>query len=127
MNLKDSLDKLIISNKEACAFIKKTNEQSADTAIKDYSEYLLKTNYNSGLSLSFAYLLQFGSDPTIYEQYELKDIELLYESFIELNNYCLDIYIDAANFAEAVLDNKVRARQIVDIGINKLKIQLAEL
>ncbi len=35
--------------------------------------------------------------------------------------------IDAANFAEAVMDDKIKAKQIVDIGISKLKTQLTEL
>ena len=40
---------------------------------------------------------------------------------------CSDVYIDAANFSDAVMDNKSKAKEIVEIGIRKLKIQLAEL
>lgn len=127
MNLKECINNLTAANKNAKDFIEATNKKGADDALLNYVDYIKQSNYNSGLSLQFAYVLQFCSDPTLFEQYELKDIQLLYDSFINLNNYCLDIYIDAANFAEAVMDDKVIAKQIVDIGIRKLKTQLAEL
>ncbi len=127
MDIKECIINLVTKNKEIQTFIYETNKKSADDALLDYVNYIKQSNYNSGLSLSFAYVLQFGSDPTLFEQYELKDIQLLYDSFMDLNNYCLDIYIDAANFAEAVMDDKIKAKQIVDIGISKLKTQLTEL
>lgn len=127
MDIKECIINLVSKNKEIQTFIHETNKKNADDALLDYVNYIKESNYNSGLSLSFAYVLQFGSDPAIFEQYELNHIQLLYDSFTDLNNYCFDIYIDAANFAEAVMDDKIKAKQIVDIGIDKLKTQLTEL
>lgn len=128
MTIKDCIDNLVTRNEELNSFIEKTNMQSdADKALKEYLDYLRETNYNSALSLSFSYVLQMLNDPTLFTQFELTDIERLYDSYLELFDRCSDIYIDAANFADAVMDNNQKAKKIVEAGISKLKIQLAEL
>lgn len=128
MTVKDCIDNLVAQNEEMNRFIEATNKKNdADKALTDYVNYFNETAYNSALSLQFSYVLQMSSDPIRFEQFELKDIARLYDSYLELFDKCSDVYIDAANFSNAVMDNKSRAKEIVEIGISKLKIQLAEL
>jgi hypothetical protein len=128
MTVKDCIDKLVARNKELNSFIEAANKKNdADKALTDYLNYLAEVSYNSALSLQFSYVLQMSRDPTLFEQFELRDIERLYDSFLELFDNCSDIYIDAANFADAIMDNKDRAMEIIETGISKLKTQLAEL
>ena len=127
MEVKDYIDKLASRNREVHNFIEQTFKKTdADKAIVDYCSHLKHAEYNSGLSLSYANVLQFCSDPKLGEQFEGNDIEKLYDSLLQLNKYCSDIYIDAANFALR-LGNKRKAQQIIEMGIVKLKTQLAEL
>jgi len=128
MTIKDCIDKLVTRNEELNNFIETINQQNdADEALTEYLDYLNETNYNSALSLSFSYVLQMSNDPTLFQQFELTDIERLYDSYLKLFDRCSDIYIDAANFADTIIDNKGKAKEIVETGISKLKIQLAEL
>lgn len=128
MTIKDCIDNLIARNGELNSFIETTNKSNnADKALTEYINYLNDRNYNSALSLQFSYVLQMSNDPTLFEQFELKDIGRLYDSYLELFDKCSDVYIDAANFSDAIMDNKIRAKEIVKTGVRKLKIQLAEL
>ena len=128
MTIKDCIDNLVTRNEELNNFIETTNKTNdADKALAEYLDYLNETNYNSALSLSFSYVLQMSSDPTLFEQFELTDIERLYDSYLRLFDRCSDIYIDAANFADAIINNKGKAKEIVETGISRLRIQLAEL
>ena len=128
MTVKDCIDNLVGRNEELNSFVEATYKKNdADRALTDYVNYLNETNYNSALSLQFSYVLQMSNDPTLFEQFELKDIERLYDSYLKLFDKCSEIYIDAANFADTVMNDKSRAKQVVEIGISKLKIQLAEL
>lgn len=128
MTVKDCIDKLVARNEELNTFIEATNKKNdADKALTDYVNYFNETNYNSALSLQFSYVLQISNDSALFEQFELEDIERLYDSYLELFDKCSDVYIDAANFSDAIMDNKFRAKEIVEMGISKLKIQLAEL
>ena len=114
MLVKVSIDKLISQNRELLNFIKKTSNKNADDAIVNYSHFLKQSNYNAALSVQFANLLQLSNDSSLYGQFELKDIESLFDSFLELNQYCSDIYIDAANFADTVMDDKQKANTEAD-------------
>ena len=127
MNLKDTIHNLARQNKELNAFIDTAFNQNADDSIVDFVNFLNLSGYNSIISLYFAHVLQSASDPKLSEQFDLEDIELLYESFLVLNDKCSDIYIDAANFAESVLNNKTKAKQIAEYGIERLQIQINEL
>ena len=128
MTIKDCIDNLVTRNEELNNFIETINQQNdADEALTKYLDYLNETNYNSALSLSFSYVLQMSNDPTLFQQFELTDIERLYDSYLKLFDRCSDIYIDAANFADTIIDNKGKAKEIVETGISKMKIQLAEL
>jgi hypothetical protein len=127
MNLKDVIHNLIKQNKEVSAFLETANNGHADYALVTYANFLTQSSYNAALSLYFANTLQFASDPEISEQFEPKDIEELYDSLLTLNEKCSDIYIDAANFADDTLNNKIKAKEIAEIGIKRLQIQIAEL
>lgn len=128
MLVKETIAKLIQKNQEVKTFIKAANRSgNADEAIIAYTNFLEQSNYNSSLSLSFTYLLQLGNDPALIKQYDLDDIEKLYDSIIELNSEWASAYIDAANFADAVMDNKQKAKELVEEGIEQLEEQLKEL
>ncbi len=127
MLAKDAIDKLINRNRDIVNFIKQNSNINADEAIVNYSNNFSILNCDSSISVQFAHLLQFSSDSTLYGEYELKDIELLFDSFLELHQYSSDVYIDAANFADAVMNDKHKAKQIIEIGIKNLQTQLSEL
>jgi hypothetical protein len=127
MNLKDAIDNLIRQNREMNDFLDTANNNHADDALVNYENFLKQSNYNAALSLYFANVLQFASNPELSDQFEMKDIEQLYDSFLELNEKCSDIYIDAANFADETLNNKIKAKEIAERGIERLQVQIAEL
>lgn len=127
MLVKECIDKFVEKNSEIKQFIKDAYRKGADDAIVDFAQFLEQSNYNSALGLFFASALQLGDAPSVYEQYELKDIERLYDSLIEVNESFVDLYTDAANFADAVMDDQSKAKKIIELGINKLKAQLEEL
>lgn len=128
MTVKQSINQLVAKNKEVVDFIERTFRKSdADAAIADYCNYLGQSGHDSSLSLHFADCLKSASNPELWEQFELTDIELLYDSFLELSRYILDIHIDAASFAADVLNDKQKARKIIESGMDVLKIQLSEL
>jgi hypothetical protein len=127
MTLKNCIDNFIAENEAANNFIEENNKKNADEGVIDCVNCLNESKYNSLLGLSFANKLQLLNDPFLVEQFELKDIELLYDNLLALNEKYLNIYVDAAYFADSVLDNNNRAKEIVEIGINKLQKQLLEL
>jgi len=128
MLVKETIAKLIQKNQEVKTFIEEANSTgNPDAAIAAYANFLEQSNYNSSLSLSFTYVLQLGNDPVLIEQYELNDIEKLYDSIIEVNSEWVDAYVDAANFADAVMNNKQKAKDLVVNGIAQLEAQLKEL
>src|SRR4051812_35053815 len=101
MLIKDCIENLIARNKETQTFIELNLKNSdADKGILDYCTYLKQSLYNSTLSLPFANILQFCSDPQLCDQFEWIDIGKLLDSFFKLNEHCVNIYIDGANFAE---------------------------
>jgi len=128
MLVKETIARLVQRNQEVMAFIKEANRSgNPDAAIAAYANFLERSNYNSSLSLSFTYVLQLGNAPVLIDQFELIDIEKLYDSIIELNSEWGDAYIDAAHFADAVMNNKQKAKELVGNGIAELEAQLKEL
>jgi hypothetical protein len=128
MTIKNSIDNLINHNAEVGDFIKASYQgKGADQVIIEYVDFLKKSNYNSALSLSFANLLQFCSDPTLEEQFENSDIQRLFESLLVLYEQHSKLLIDAAKFEHERMNNRLKAKQIVEKGINELEVQLKEL
>lgn len=87
MLLKETIAKLIQKNQQTKNFISTVfKSNSADDSIVAYPSSLEQFNYDSSLSLPLANLLQFGSDPKVVEEYDLVDIERLFDSIIELSS-----------------------------------------
>lgn len=101
--------------------------QIADKTILDYVEILKQFKYNPALGTYFAKLLQLSNKKEIYSQYSLSDISDLYESLANLEEFNLDIYADAANFENSVMDNSEKVRFYISTGIAKAQQKIEEL
>lgn len=127
MTLKDNIDNLISQNDAALAFIKSTYSAGADEALLMYAEYLQQPSNCSIVCLPFAHTLQFASDPVLADQFEPKDVERLYDSFLTLSNLYLNAFADAASFLHHTSSSKEKAKDILKTGIHKFRMQLADL
>ncbi len=127
MTIRDNIQKLIKQNREVDGFLETASSNHADDALIDYLNFLKQSGYSGAMSLYFANLLQFVSDPDLSEQFGAEDIEQLYDSFLKLSEKCSDIYIDAASFADHTLNDKAKAKRIAELGIKRMQIQIAEL
>lgn len=129
--IKDIIDKLIHQNASVSGFLEDNSLGQGDTdsdgLIRQYKNFIVDSNYNIGTGLRFGLILQLANDEEIIRQYELSDIERLFDSLIETQTDNLDNYIEAAHFQYNVLDNKVKAKEILNKGLAVANAKRKEL
>ena len=131
MTLKEAIDKIVDRNRQLNAFLNDEGRdyQNADDLVTRYLDKLEESRFNVVLAADFARVLQLLNKQELYDQFKLSDIWMLFQSLIETEPFNLDYYVEAAHFEWSVMDNKERANQIVndgiDVGNRKLK-ELAE-
>ncbi len=125
MLIQNSINQLIEWNERIVVFIQSSYKNGADQTILDYINFIKSSGSDSALSLAFANVLQFCSDPDLEGQFENADIERLFDSFFALSQY--NLFIDAAKFSYERLGNPIKAKQIVEQRISELEMELAGL
>jgi hypothetical protein len=103
------------------------NFKDVDTTLKSYAEFLKQSHFNVALAGQFIRLLQLSNDSSVFETYTLADIKTLLKSTLALEQYNLDMYVDAAHFEWAVMDDGVAARSIIEDGLNRAAAKISEL
>lgn len=119
--IKDIIDNFIYQNTSVTNFLKgtrlKQNDTNSDGVIEEYKKIIVDTNYNVATGLNFAMLLQLLDDEKIIRQFELSDVERLFDSLMETDTSNLDNYIEAAHFQYNVLNNEIKAKEILNKGL----------
>lgn len=119
--IKDIIDNFICQNALVSDFLEgtrlKQNDTNSDGAIEEYKKIIVDTNYNVATGLNFAMMLQLLDDERIIRQFELSDVERLFNSLMETDTSNLDNYIEAAHFQYNVLDNEIKAKEILSRGL----------
>ncbi|NGM71798.1 hypothetical protein [Sphingobacterium sp. SGL-16] len=127
--MKNLIDKFIKQNEIILCFLESKGHdyEQVDTIIPAYVDFLNQTSFNVALGTEFANLLQLSNDKNIYEKFELTDIKNLFLSFLKVQNYNLETYLEAACFEWNVMDNKEIATSIANEGIQRAKDKIEEL
>ena len=83
------------------------------------------SNYNLVLINPFIELLQFLNNEKFINQFELDDIERLYDSLLKFK--FIEYYIEASYFIWAVQDKKDKALKIAEIGLKLIEKKRCEM
>ena len=129
MTIKNLVDNFINQNDKIQTFLEDVGSdyKNADKIIPQFVDTLNQTQFNSSLGLDFANVLQLTNDKTLIDQYELTDIQRLFDSLLRFEKLNLDLYVDTAYFEWAVMDNVEKAKEIINLGINNGLQKIAEL
>ena len=82
---------------------------SAETSLSSLSSFIEKHGVDTALGLRLTSLLQLSNEEKDYSQFELEDIEKLFDALIALEPYNVDLYIEAAQFSDAILGDSAKA------------------
>ncbi len=129
MLIKEIIENYIRQNNAVAFFLKETGADclSFDETLPLFIEKLKETSYNPELGTRFTGQLLMAENEELYNQYELEDIRMLLNSLLVLQKTNIEAYLDAANFEYGIMDNNVRAKEIVTEGIVMTKEKLAAL
>ena len=132
MNLKNVIDRFIQNNTETIKATVKIFEnfedaKDSDKVIAQVASILEKNQYNPALGIYFTNFLQLGNGKTITGQYSLEDIEDLFQSLMNLQEFNLEGYVEFANFEWSIMDDPESAKEIISSGIEKAKLKIQEL
>ncbi len=122
------IDHFITNNDKNLRELKNLDIEKSDDMINDFILFIEESNYNFVLINPFIELLQFLNNENFINQYELDDIERLYDSLLKFN--FIEYYIEASYFIWAVQDKKDKALKIAELGqrlITEKKKELDEL
>lgn len=127
--MKQAIEEFIKKNNEIIEFLDTTGSElkNADSAILLFVQKLIETRFNSSLGISFAQMLQVTDSKEIIDTYELEDISQLFDSFLEVQPFELDTYVEAANFEWNVMDDREKAEGIISLGIAQAKAKIEQL
>ena len=132
MNLKNVIDSFIQNNIKT---LKATGEifenfkeaKDSDKIITELASILEKNQYNPALGIYFTNFLQLANGKTITGQYSLEDIEDLFQSLMNLQEFNLEGYVEFANFEWSIMDDPESAKEIISSGVGKAKLKIQEL
>ena len=132
MKLKNVIDSFIQNNIEIIKTPSKIFEnfkdpKDSDKVITQLASMLEKNQYNPALGICFTSLLQLANDKAITDQYSLEDVEDLFQSLMNLQEFNLEGYVEFANFKWSIMDDPKSAKEIINSGIEKSKLKIQEL
>ena len=125
--IKEALTRLQTNNKEVFEQINETFIKDADRAIIDCAKAIISSKSNSDLSPLFAQIVQFCSDPELCDEFSNDDIERVYDSYLPVAEFNLNVFSDAAQFYSQVLNDKEKTKALVERSITKLTVALEEM
>lgn len=127
--MKNMIDLFIRQNEAIAEFLNDSsyNFEDIDSVLKSYAEFLKQTQFNVALAGQFIHLLQLSDDSNVFESYTLADIQTLLRSTLALEKYNLDMYVDAAHFEWAVMNDSIAAKNIIEDGLNIAAAKINEL
>jgi len=103
------------------------NLTDVDTVLPAFESVLEEEKYNSILGSFYVSILQLTNNDDIISQYDLNDLEKLYECLLGLYKTDLNLFIDSAYFQWNVLDNPDKAQKIIQTGVKVGEEKIAEL
>lgn len=128
MTIKDHIEHFIQQNNSVLDFLDTIPDyENLDLLIPDYLKFLVKSKYNPALGINLLMTLQLSNDARNYNQYELDDLQKLFKSFLELQPFEIDMYVEAAHFEWAVMDDEKKAKEVIQKGIESAKEKITEL
>lgn len=77
--------------------------------------------------LIFLDFLQLANSKTIFNQYELKDIDNLFQCVCKYNPYSYEIHVEYYHFLNNVLDKGIQARRVLTSYLKRTNAQLKKL
>ena len=81
--ISDLINHFIIVNEKNLKELKNLNIEKSDEMINDFIHFIEESNYNLVLINPFIELLQFLNNEKFINQFELDDIERLYDSLLK--------------------------------------------
>ena len=102
-----------------------TDFQSNEQLYFSNTQCTTGSNYNLVLINPFIELLQFLNNEKFINQFELDDIERLYDSLLKFK--FIEYYIEASYFIWAVQDKKDKALKIAEIGLKLIEKKRCEM
>ena len=123
--ISDLINHFIIVNEKNLKELKNLNIEKSDEMINDFIHFIEESNYNLVLINPFIELLQFLNNEKFINQFELDDIERLYDSLLKFK--FIEYYIEASYFIWAVQDKKDKALKIAEIGLKLIEKKRCEM
>ena len=132
MNLKEIIDSFIVNNEHVSKATAKTlagfkDLKDPDKILLEFSDNIIKSKYNPALGISFTTFLQLANDKKLTDQFTLEDVRGLFNSLLNLQEYNLEVYAEAANFEWSVMDDSGKAKEIIIAGIARAKQRIQQL
>ena len=119
------IDHFITNNDKNLRELKNLDIEKSDDMINDFILFIEESNYNLVLINPFIELLQFLNNEKFINQFELDDIETLYDSLLKFK--FIEYYIEASYFIWAVQDKKDKALKIAKIGLKLIEKKRCEM
>jgi hypothetical protein len=123
------INQFIKQNEAVLEFLEHSRSyyKEADEFIPQFNDFLQRAKFNIALGQDYANILQLSNDEDISGQYQLEDIQRMFDSMLKLQPYNLDSFVDAANFEYSVMDDNAAARKIAEAGIRNAQQKIEEL
>lgn len=128
MTIQEHIEAFINQNESVQKFLNSIQDfENEDVLIPAFCNFLVETKYNAALGINFLMSLQLLNDPKNHDQFDLTDLRKLFDSLLSLQPYELNMYVEAAHFEWAIMDDEVKAKEMIDSGIEKAKAKIEEL
>jgi len=128
MKINEIISAYIKQNKNLQAILEAGSEtDSIDASIQIIGQAIIDSKFNVALASKYLLLLQRANENELIEQYELKDIRLLFYSSLKIQKDNLDLYLEAGHFEWEVMDDKEQALKIVKEGLKTANKKVQEL
>ncbi len=123
------INQFIKQNEAVLEFLEHASSyyKEADYFIPQFNDFLQRAKFNIALGQGYANMLQLSNDEDVSGQYQLEDIQRMFDSMLKLQPYNLDCFVDAANFQYSVMGDNAGARNIAEEGIRNALQKIEEL
>jgi hypothetical protein len=123
------INQFIKQNEAVLEFLEHSRSyyKEAGYFIPQFNDFLQRAKFNIALGQGYANMLQSSNDEDISGQFQLEDIQRMFDSMLQLQPYNLDAFVDAANFEYSVMADNAGARKIAEAGIRNAEQKIEEL